>query len=92
MPPRGHLTTYYGEQLSMSALRRRFGIQWDTLVRWRRHGGISERRIDRHLARRAERERVRALAAANRLKVTALRQRLYRSDDEQEVLAALKAS
>jgi hypothetical protein len=74
-------TAYKGRKWSLFALQEELGISWNTLVRWRRHGGISALRIERFLRDRKERRRLLQLARESGVPDHVMRMRIYRGGD-----------
>lgn len=57
--PKAILTTYHGEQLSFTKLRRRVRLGDRMLLRWRREGRLTEQKIDAYLEARKQRREAR---------------------------------
>lgn len=76
--PRAILTNYFGQQLSLTQLKRRFGICTRTSRRWLAAGVLNEDTIAAHLLRIGEQRRLREQARANGISDGARRMRVYR--------------
>ena len=76
--PRAILTDYFGEQISLTQLKRRFGICTRTTARWRAAGVLNENTIAAHLLRIGERRRLREQARENGVADSTRRMRVYR--------------
>lgn len=82
--PRAKPVLFRGELLSRVELRRRYGLCWDVISSLSRRGLLNERQLERHLKWRAERARIRALAAQHGVAMSVVRMREARGWDPDE--------
>lgn len=78
------LTLIGTELLSMSQIQKRFGIGVSTLLGMHRTGGITEKRIRRHLKEREEWEALKSAMRMSGVSESLRRMRISRGWDEQE--------
>jgi hypothetical protein len=78
-------TIYHGELLSLSELRRRFGLSDRVLNRWRRQGRLLEAVIDFFLAQRTKLLEARAKARAAGIRDGTRRMRKLRGYPDERI-------
>lgn len=82
MTGRAVLNMYRGQLVSMRRLAMLTGIHEDTIRSWQvKYGSVSQSRVERHLQRRAEAQRLVELARAHGVKPGTYRQRVHRGMD-----------